>query len=82
MACSGYYNYDEGYTPTFPGMDDFAWHDRAPAALARGSRLRGQEDRRDRQWRHRGDSDSGTGEFGRRPRDDAAALADLHRGAA
>ena len=28
-------------------------HHRAPAALARGPRLPGQEDRRDRQWRHR-----------------------------
>ncbi|HEU4362180.1 MAG TPA: NAD(P)/FAD-dependent oxidoreductase [Mycobacterium sp.] len=24
FACSGYYNYDEGYTPEFPGSDDFA----------------------------------------------------------
>lgn len=24
LACSGYYNYDEGYTPEFPGADDFA----------------------------------------------------------
>jgi monooxygenase len=23
-ACSGYYNYDEGYSPEFPGTDDFA----------------------------------------------------------
>ena len=23
VACSGYYNYDEGYTPEFPGRDDF-----------------------------------------------------------
>ena len=23
MACSGYYDYDEGYTPDFPGMQDF-----------------------------------------------------------
>jgi len=23
MACSGYYNYDEGFTPSFPGMADF-----------------------------------------------------------
>lgn len=22
-ACSGYYNYDEGYSPEFPGADDF-----------------------------------------------------------
>ncbi|TFV56275.1 NAD(P)/FAD-dependent oxidoreductase [Mycobacterium sp. PS03-16] len=24
MACSGYYNYDEGYSPEFPGAADFA----------------------------------------------------------
>ncbi|OBI53675.1 FAD-containing monooxygenase EthA [Mycobacterium kyorinense] len=24
FACSGYYNYDEGYSPTFPGSEDFA----------------------------------------------------------
>lgn len=24
FACTGYYNYDEGYSPTFPGADDFA----------------------------------------------------------
>ena len=23
LACSGYYNYDEGYTPEFAGRDDF-----------------------------------------------------------
>jgi len=23
MACSGYYDYDEGYTPQFPGIDNF-----------------------------------------------------------
>ncbi len=24
LACSGYYNYDEGYSPQFPGAEDFA----------------------------------------------------------
>ncbi len=24
FACTGYYNYDEGYSPTFPGADNFA----------------------------------------------------------
>lgn len=24
LACSGYYNYDEGYSPQFPGSEDFA----------------------------------------------------------
>ena len=84
-SCSraaGYYNYDEGYSPEFPGADDFHGHDRASAALAGRPRLPGQEDRRDRQWRHRGDFDSRTCQFGCRPRDDAAAVAELHRVAA
>ena len=53
--------------------------DHPSAALARGPRLRRQEHRRDRQWRHRGHFDSGACEFGRQARHDAAALADLHR---
>ena len=61
FACSGYYNYDEGYSPKFAGLRGLRGHHRAPAALARGSRLRGQEDRRHRQRCHRGDSDSRAG---------------------
>ena len=53
--------------------------DRAPAALAGGSRLRRQEGRRHRQRRHRGHADSGAGRLRRGARDDAAALADLRR---
>ncbi len=79
IACSGYYDYDEGYTPEFPGMARLPGHDRPPAALARGSRLRRQEDRRDRQRRHRGDTHSRAGGFGRRPCHHAAALAHLCR---
>ena len=51
---------------------------RPSPALARGPRLRRQAGRRDRQRRHRGDAGPGDGE-GRRPGDDAAALADLRR---
>ena len=40
FACSGYYNYDEGYTPEFAGSRGLRGHHRAPAALARGPRLR------------------------------------------
>jgi cation diffusion facilitator CzcD-associated flavoprotein CzcO len=47
---------------------------RAPAALARGPRLRRQEGRRDRQRRHRGHAGPGDGRD-RRARHDAAALA-------
>ena len=81
FMCSGYYRYDEGYTPEFPGIERFARPGRPPAALARGPRLRGQAGRRDRQRRHRGDAGAGDGRDGR-ARDDAAALADLRRLAA
>ena len=37
---SGYYNYDEGYTPDFPGFTRVRRHRRSSAALARGPRLR------------------------------------------
>ena len=81
FACTGYYRYDEGYTPEFAGRRALRRPDRAPAALARGPRLRGQARRRDRQRRDRGDARPGDGRAGR-ARDDAAALADLRRLAA
>ena len=80
-VCSGYYRYDEGYTPEFPGVERFGGAGRPPPALAGGPRLRRQAGRRDRQRRDRGDAGAGDGRAGR-PRDDAAALADLHRLAA
>ena len=43
FACSGYYNYDEGYSPEFAGSEDFERHHRPPAALAGGSRLPGKK---------------------------------------
>ena len=67
--------------PEFAGTRRLRGHDRPPAALARGPRLRRQADRRDRQRRHRGDAGPGAERAGR-ARDDAAALADLHRLAA
>ena len=81
FMCSGYYRYDEGYTPEFPGMRALRRPDRAPAALARGPRLRRQARRRDRQRRDGGDARPRDGRDGR-ARHDAAALADLHRLAA
>ena len=54
-------------------------HDHSPAALARGPRLRGQEDRRHRQWRDCGDSHSSPGQLGCRPCDHAAAFTHVHR---
>ena len=57
FVCTGYYRYDEGYTPEFAGRDDFGGPDRPPSALARGPRLRRQAGGRDRQRRHRRDPD-------------------------
>ncbi len=34
FCASGYYRYDEGFTPEFPGRERFTGPDRAPAALA------------------------------------------------
>ncbi len=55
-CCTGYYRYDEGYTPAVPRGSSASPGDRAPAALARGPRLRRQARGRDRQRRHRGDA--------------------------
>lgn len=42
FLCSGYYNYDEGYSPRFAGSEDFVGPiiHHPSAALARGPRLR------------------------------------------
>ena len=72
--CSGYYRYDEGYTPEFAGDRALRRRGRPPPALARGPRLRRQARRRDRQRRHRGDAGAGDGREGGAG-DDAAALA-------
>ena len=61
FTCSGYYRYDQGFTPELPGIDRFAGPDRPPAALARGPRLRRQAGRRHRQRRDRGDARAGAG---------------------
>ena len=60
-VCSGYYRYDEGYTPEFAGTERFGGRDRPPAAVARGPRLRRQAGRRDRQRRDRGHPGAGDG---------------------
>ena len=73
---TGYYRYDEGYTPEFPGIDSLRRRGRPPPALARGPRLRRQARGRDRQRRHRDDAGAGDGQ-GRGQGDDAAALAHL-----
>ena len=76
-SCSGYYDYDEGYTPEFPASTATG-PDRPPPAVAGGPRLPRQARRGDRQRRDRGDAGAGDGRDGRGPRDDAAALAHLH----
>ena len=76
-VCTGYYRYDEGYSPRFEGTERFARPDRPSPALARGPRLLRQAHRRDRQRRHRGHARARAGRA-RRARDDAAALSRLH----
>ena len=51
---SGYYNYDEGYTPEFPGIEQFAGTVVHPQHWPESSGLHRQEGRGDRQRRHRG----------------------------
>ena len=55
--CQGYYRHSEGYTPEWKGMESLQGPHRAPAALAGRSGSRGQEGRRDRLGRDRGDAD-------------------------
>ena len=62
FLCSGYYDYDGGYTPEFPGVERFDGRDRAPAEVAGGPRLRRQAGGGDRQRRHRRDAGAGDGQ--------------------
>ena len=78
FMCAGYYDYDAGYTPELAGHGAVPRPHRAPAEVARGHRLRGQARRRHRQRRDGGDAGAGAREA-RRARDDAPALADVHR---
>ena len=73
---TGYYNYDEPYTPDFPGHRGVHGRGRAPAVLAGVVGLHRQEGGGDRQRRDGGQHDPVADREGR-PRDDAAALADL-----
>jgi monooxygenase len=79
FGCTGYYNYDEGYSPEFPGAEDFEGTIVHPQHWPEGPRLPGQEDRRHRQRRHRRDADPRADRLGIRSRDDAAAHAHLYR---
>ncbi len=62
--------------PGHPGTGGLLRHGRPSAAVARGSGLQRAQGRGDRQWRHRDQPDPVADREGR-PRDDAAALADL-----
>ena len=75
---SGYYDYDKGYRPHWPGEERLSRPLRPSATLARGPRLCGKRDRRDRQRRDRGHPGARSGRDGGAC-DDAAALALLYR---
>ena len=66
FLCSGYYDYDEGYRPEWPGDERYRGRIVHPQHWPRGPRLRRQADRRDRQRRDRGDA--GARRWPRRPR--------------
>ena len=78
LMCSGYYRYDEGFTPPFEGREDFGGEIVHPQFWPRGPRLRRQARRRDRQRRDRGHARPRARAHRRRARDDAPALAVLH----
>ena len=61
MACSGYYNYDQGYSPEFPGSEDFGGTIVHPQHWPEDLDYPGKTHRRHRQRCHRGDTDSRAG---------------------
>ncbi len=77
FCAGGYYRYDEGFTPLVRGQGAVRRTDRAPAALAGGPGLRGQEGRGDRQRCDGRHADPGAGGHGR-PCHHAPAFAHLH----
>ena len=76
--CTGYYDYDSGYTPEWPGVDRFRGQIVHPQKWPERPRLRGQTRRRDRQRRYRRHARPRDGRAGR-ARHHAPALADLRR---
>ena len=76
FLCSGYYNYEQGYTPEFTGVENFKGRIVHPQKWTEDIDYDGQARGRDRLGRHGGDAGAGDGEDGD-ARDDAAALADL-----
>jgi hypothetical protein len=81
LFCSGYYRYDARLPAGLRRRSGLSRPRRPSAVLARRPRPRRPARRRDRQRRDRDHAGAGDGED-RRPRDDAAALAELHRRAA
>ena len=80
--CSGYYRTDVGLPAGVPRHRALQGPGRPSAEMDRRHRLCRQEGRGDRQRRHGGDPGAGDGRQRRRARHHAAALADLHGGAA
>ena len=78
---TGYYRYDQGYRPEFPGEARFAGTIVHPQHWPEDLAVAGQADRRHRQWGDRRDPGAGHGRRCR-PRHHAAAVADVHRGPA
>ena len=76
-VCSGYYRYDEGFRPTFPGEERFAGQLIHPQHWPEDLDSDRQAGRRHRQRRHRRHPRAQPGR-GRRARDHAAAHAELH----
>ena len=76
FMCSGYYRYEEGYTPEFRRQRRFRGPHHPSAEMAGGFGLRRQARGGDRLGRDRGHAGAGAGEEGL-PRHHAAALADL-----
>ena len=81
FMCSGYYDYDAGHRPDFPGEERFAGRIVHPQQWPEDLDCARQAGRRHRQRRDRGDARAGAGRAGG-ARDHAAALADLDGGAA
>ena len=74
FMCSGYYRYDQGHRPDFPGARGFRRAGAAPAAVARGPRHARPAHRGDRQRRDRRHPRPGAGRDGR-ARHHAATIA-------
>jgi len=57
MGCTGYYDYDEGFTPEFDGRDDFSGQIIHPQFWPEDLDYKDKKSSGDRLWCHRSDSD-------------------------